>query len=63
VTPIQPDRDTVCAALRQEGSRVASLVRRCERLDAQVPGLDWTTGQLAVHLSVIYRGLRRHRAR
>ena len=52
---VEPDREAVCAALGQESRRVARLVRGCARLDAPVPGLAWTTGQVAVHLSVIYR--------
>jgi uncharacterized protein (TIGR03083 family) len=55
VTTVLPDHETICAALRQESRRVAGLIRGCVRLDTPVPGLDWTTGQVAVHLSVIYR--------
>jgi uncharacterized protein (TIGR03083 family) len=52
---VEPDREAVCAALRRESRRVAGLVGGCTRLDAAVPGLDWTAGQVATHLSVVYR--------
>src|SRR5437588_626808 len=51
---VEPDLDAVRTALEQEGRRVTALLRT-GRLDAPVPRLDWTAGQLAVHLSVVYR--------
>lgn len=52
---VPPDRDALVDALRRESRRVAEMVRRAERLDAAVPRLAWTAGQLAGHLCVVYR--------
>ncbi|MGC9671289.1 maleylpyruvate isomerase N-terminal domain-containing protein [Planosporangium sp. 12N6] len=50
-----PDRDVLVDTLRRESRRVVTMVRRAERLNAAVPGLAWTAGQLAGHLCVVYR--------
>ncbi|WP_084598763.1 maleylpyruvate isomerase N-terminal domain-containing protein [Actinoplanes subtropicus] len=52
---VPPDRDALVEALGRESRRVAEMVRRAERLDAPVPGLAWSAGQLAGHLCVVYR--------
>jgi uncharacterized protein (TIGR03083 family) len=51
---VEPDRQAVRQALDTESHRVAGRVRGSARLDGPVPGLDWTVGQVAAHLSVIY---------
>jgi uncharacterized protein (TIGR03083 family) len=52
---VEPDRQALCRALDAESHRVARLVRGSAHLDGPVPGLDWTAGQVTVHLNVIYR--------
>ncbi|HKT04310.1 MAG TPA: maleylpyruvate isomerase family mycothiol-dependent enzyme [Rugosimonospora sp.] len=52
---VAPDRDVLVDALRRESRRIVAMVRHAERLDAAVPGLAWTAGQLAGHLCVVYR--------
>jgi uncharacterized protein (TIGR03083 family) len=52
---VEPDRDALRLALDREGGRVARMVRGSASLDVPVPGLDWTAGQAAMHLNVIYR--------
>jgi uncharacterized protein (TIGR03083 family) len=51
---VEPDRQAVRQALDTESHRVAGLVRGSAHLDGPVPGLDWTVGQVAAHLSVVY---------
>jgi uncharacterized protein (TIGR03083 family) len=50
-----PDRDGVCLTLDRESRRVARMMRGCADLRRPVPGLAWTTGQLAAHLAAVYR--------
>jgi len=49
-----PDRQAVSDALAQESERVIGLVRGCRDLADPVPGLAWTVGQLAGHLTAVY---------
>jgi hypothetical protein len=52
---IEPDRDALRAALDRESSRLVERVRSSGDLDGRAPGLDWTAGQVAAHLCVVYR--------
>jgi uncharacterized protein (TIGR03083 family) len=52
---VEPDRDALRAALDRESRRLVDRVRSGAQLDAPVPGLDWTAGQLVAHLCVVYR--------
>jgi hypothetical protein len=52
---IEPDRDALRAALDRESRHLVERVRSSAHLDAPVPGLDWTAGQLVAHLCVVYR--------
>src|SRR6185312_4845102 len=52
---VEPDRDALRAALDRESRRLVDRVRSSSHLDAPVPGLDWTAGQLVAHLCVVYR--------
>ena len=49
-----PDRQGVSEALARESERVVGLVRGCRDLADPVPGLAWTIGQLAAHLTAVY---------
>ena len=51
---VTPDREAVSQAFAKESERVVGLVRGCDDLAAPVPGLDWTIGQLAAHLTAVY---------
>jgi len=52
---VEPDRDALRAALDRESHRLVDRVRSSVHLDAPVPGLDWSAGQLVAHLCVVYR--------
>ena len=52
---VEPDRDALRAAVDRESRRLVDRVRSSAHLDAPAPGLDWTAGQLVVHLCVVYR--------
>jgi len=49
-----PDREAVSQAFAKETERVVGLVRGCGDLAEPVPGLNWTVGQLAAHLTAVY---------
>lgn len=50
---VQPDGSAVRQAFEQASERAAEMVRSAASLDGPVPGLEWTTAQLAVHLFAI----------
>jgi hypothetical protein len=52
---IEPDPDALRAALDRESGRLVDRVRSSAQLDGRAPDLDWTAGQLAAHLCVVYR--------
>ena len=51
---VTPDRQAVSEAFAKESERVVGLVRGCRDLADPVPGLAWTVGQLAAHLTAVY---------
>jgi hypothetical protein len=51
---VTPDRQAVSEAFARESGHVVGLVRGCPDLAAPVPGLAWTVGQLAAHLTSVY---------
>jgi len=51
---VTPDREAVSQAFARESERVVGLVRGCSDLAEPVPGLNWTVGQLAAHLTAVY---------
>ncbi|MBR7830598.1 maleylpyruvate isomerase N-terminal domain-containing protein [Actinospica sp. MGRD01-02] len=51
---LTPDEQAVSKAFEQESERVISLVRGSRDLREPVPGLKWTVGQLAAHLTAVY---------
>ena len=52
---VVPDREAVRRALETESGRLADMVRTAQSLDGSVPGLAWTTGQVAAHVVSVYR--------
>ncbi|RAG82215.1 hypothetical protein DN069_28810 [Streptacidiphilus pinicola] len=55
MTTVEPDLDLLRAVLGRESARLADALRGdAAPLDRQVPGLDWTVGELASHLSSVY---------
>ena len=55
VTEQANDR-TVRQVLMQVGNRAADLIGSIDDMNRQVPGLDWTVGQVAAHMVVAIRG-------
>ena len=52
---VVPDREAVRRTLETEGGRLADLVRMAPHLGGAVPGLTWTTGQVAAHVASVYQ--------
>jgi hypothetical protein len=48
------NRDAVIPVLRAECATLAGVLRRAPALDPAVPGLQWTVGQVAMHLFSVY---------
>lgn len=51
---VTPDKQAVSRAFEQESERVVGLVRGSRDLREPVPGLKWTVGQLAAHVTAVY---------
>lgn len=55
MTTVEPDLHLLRAVLGRESARLADALRGdAVPLSRQVPGLDWTVGQLVSHLSSVY---------
>ncbi|GHJ43133.1 hypothetical protein Cs7R123_04750 [Catellatospora sp. TT07R-123] len=48
------DRDAVVLELRGQVAGLADVIRGGRSLERPVPGLDWTVGQVAMHLFTVY---------
>lgn len=51
---VTPDRQAVSEAFARESERVVERVRACRDLHDPVPGLRWSVGELAAHLTAVY---------
>jgi Mycothiol maleylpyruvate isomerase N-terminal domain len=51
---VMPDRQAVSESLTRESEHIVGLVRGCPDLAAPVPGLAWTVGRLAAHMTSVY---------
>lgn len=51
---VTPDRQAVSEAFAKESERVAERIRGSRDLRDPVPGLKWTVGELAAHLTAVY---------
>jgi uncharacterized protein (TIGR03083 family) len=52
---VVPDLPAVREAFAAESGRIAQRLRTTDRLEAPVPGLAWTVGQLTAHLCTVYQ--------